>query len=105
MKFKRQKLFNDEYLKNPNFVTPYEKSKWTKKFTNWCNEMYYKYGSQNGLFCCSYMKICDECDLKYLQGCRDCVEQIKQWYKKHNKEIPYRNYDFKKIFNEVEKRE
>ena len=49
MKIKRQKLFNDEYLKNPNFVTPYEKSKWTKKFTNWCNEMYYKYGSQNGL--------------------------------------------------------
>lgn len=78
------------------------KRKWTVAFTKWCNDQYDKYGSQYGLFCCSFMRICDLCEMKKCNGCADCVETIKEWFKKQGKEIPYRNYNFEEILKEIE---
>lgn len=35
-------------------------------------------------------------------GGADCVETIKECFKKQGKEIPYRNYNFEEILKEIE---
>lgn len=58
---KKERLFDINSLEiNPLYISPTEKRKWTVAFTKWCNDQYDKYGSQYGLFCCSFMKICQE---------------------------------------------
>lgn len=100
---KKERLFDINSLEiNPLYISPTEKRKWTVAFTKWCNDQYDKYGSQYGLFCCSFMKICDLCEMKKRNGCADCVETIKEWFKKQGKEIPYRNYNFEEILKEIE---
>lgn len=100
---KKERLFDINSLEiNPLYISPTEKRKWTVAFTKWCNDQYDKYGSQYGLFCCSFMKICDLCEMKKCNGCADCVEAIKEWFKKQGKEIPYKNYNFEEILKEVE---
>lgn len=100
---KRERLFDINDLEiNPLYISPAEKRKWTIAFTKWCNEQYIKYGSQNGIFCCGFMEICDLCEMKKCKGCADCVENIKKWYIKNKGEVPYRNYNFEEILKEVE---
>lgn len=51
---------------------------------------------------CGYMNYCDECDMKYCNGCSDCLVAIKKFCKKHNIVIDYKNFDFKKLIDELE---
>ena len=79
---KKERLFDINSLEiNPLYISPTEKRKWTVAFTKWCNDQYDKYGSQYGLFCCSFMRICDLCEMKKCNGCADCVETIKECFK------------------------
>ncbi len=103
MKITKERLFNIYSLEdNPNYISPGEKRKWTNAFRKWCIEQWLEKGHLHGTFCCGYMRICDECDGKYMVECKDCVEAIKTIYKQKNKEIPYRNYNFEEILREVE---
>jgi len=86
-----------------DYVSPQEKRLWTTSFVKWADNEYTIHGERNGTFCCGYMGICDLCKMKKLQGCADCVETIKEWYRSRKKPIPYKNYDFAKIVEEVEK--
>lgn len=100
---KQQQLFDTSNLKpGENYVSPQDKRKWTIAFNKWCTDQWLKHGSYNGVFCCGYMSICDECESKYKEGCKDCVETIKSLYYKRYGEIPYKNYNFEEILKKVE---
>ena len=99
---KKERLFDITELElNPNYVSPSDKRKWTIKFTKWCNEMYFKYGSLHGTFCCGYMTLCNYCSQKKCNACADCVESVKTFYKENDLEIPYKDYDFKGILEKI----
>lgn len=87
---------------DPNYFTPQEKKKWSIEFRKWCEEIYDKYGSLNGYFCCGHMGICNECEQKFLEGCKDCVETIKRILIENNVQIDYRDFDFDKWTNKAE---
>lgn len=100
---KQQTLFPlEEIPENPNYISPSEKRKWTIEFEKWCFEKYLSEGHLHGTFCCGCMRICDYCDFKKQDGCKDCVEAIKEIYRLVNKPIPYKNYNFDEILKEVQ---
>ena len=100
MKTQKIRLFDVSQLETVR-PTPAEKRKWTTAFIKYCTKQYEEFGSLNGIFCCGCMNLCDLCEHKYLQGCKDCVEAIKKHYKNKGLPIPYNNYDFKEILKEI----
>ncbi len=95
----QQRLFDVDSIPNdPNYFTPQEKKKWSIEFRKYCEETYDKYGSLDGSFCCGCMEICNQCEQKHMEGCKDCVETIKSIICK----IDYRDFDFKKWVNIAE---
>lgn len=98
------RLFDIEQIeKSKDYVEPNIKRKWSKAFREWCSNKYHNEGHLTGIFCCGNMKICDECNQKYLMDCKDCVETIKQILKDKNIKIDYNDFDFEKILERVEK--
>lgn len=93
----------DNIQLNPNYIFPYEKRKWTIEFRKWCEKKYDDEGNYTGIFCCGNMKICSFCTQTKLDGCKDCVEAIKNWFKFNNKPIPYKNINYEKILEGIEK--
>lgn len=101
---KQLQLFDTSNLKpGENYVSPSDKRKWTIAFNKWCIEQLIKYGHCNGMFHCGGMFICDYCESNKQSGCKSCVETIKTIYLNKFGEIPYKNYDFKAIFEKVER--
>ena len=82
--------------------TKQEKIEWAKKLREYAEKEYLEVGGLTGKWCCGCMRICNLCEQKYMNGCRDCVETIKEWHRLKNKEIDYKNHDFKKMMEEIE---
>lgn len=87
-----------EMENDPEYISPQEKRKWSISFRKWCEKKWLEEGSLKGTFCCGCMRICDYCNRKYNEGCKDCVETIKELLN----EVPYRDYDFQKILDNLE---
>jgi len=104
---KQESLFDVSSIPlNKKYISPYEKRKWTLSFNKWCEKQYKKYGDSHGVFCCGYMFICDNCKMRSsLVSYGSCIKTIKEIFIKNKKEIPYRNYNFKEIFDEAERLE
>lgn len=99
---KQERLFDVTSIPLTNgYISPSDKKKWTLAFRKWCNEKYDC--GETGVFCCGSMSICDHCAQKIGHACDDCVEAIKTVYKNQHKEVPYKNYNFQEILDEVEK--
>lgn len=85
-----------------DYVFPSQKRKWTIELLKWCETQWNNYGHINGIFVCGCMNICDYCSVKKIEGCKDCVEAIKEVCKKKNIKIDYNDFDFEKLLERVE---
>lgn len=104
MKKEQLRLFDLEpYELKPKF-TAQEKANWSKAFKKWADQKWKDECSLTGIFCCGYMRICDLCESKFSDGCKDCVESVKEWYRIKNKDIDYKDYDFDKIIKNIEEK-
>lgn len=101
MKKDQQTLFDaTPYELTPKF-TKQEKTKWTKEFVKFAEKDWMENASMTGHWCCGYMGICDKCNANK-EGCKSCIDAVKEWFRLHNKKINYRDLDFKKIMSEIE---
>ena len=82
--------------------TKQDKIEWAKKLREYAEKEYLEIGGLTGKWCCGCMGICDICKQKYMKGCRDCVEAIKEWHRLKGKKIDFKDYDFKKLMAMIE---
>lgn len=85
-----------------DWVDPVKKRKWSKAFREWCEKYFIDNYGMSGAFHCGHMNICDRCEQKYAKGCKDCVETMKELFKRKNIKIDYDDYDFEKIWQQAE---
>lgn len=101
--FEQLSLFDLTQWKKETEFTTQEKINWYIAFKKWAEEKWKSEGSRDGIFCCGYMKLCNLCNNKFSNGCKDCIESVKEWYKINNKKIDYKDYNFEKIIENIEK--
>lgn len=92
-------LFGEESIPPSEYYSQAQKNTWYKKFVEWCQEEYNKYGSLQGRFCCGYEWCCDLCKQGKMCGCEDCAETIINILEENNILIDYNDYDFEKWEN------
>ena len=77
--------------------TAYQVRKWTKKYIEYCNQVYQERGDYTGEYCCGYHWCCDECRHTLCNGCADCVHTIKRIGRELGINIDYLDFDFDKL--------
>lgn len=70
------------------------KQEWFEAFTQHCDGIYSKEGSDCGTYCCGYHWCCNKCKCELAKGCADCVATIVSILEENRVEIDYNDFDF-----------